>query len=186
VFSFNTTTNKVQLTVLLWFAFGATNATSNYYQFFLNDSYLLNSVLGYNKNNVTIVQSTYYGAIYINNGANPNISTSTPANSNMQQFVYTFNNPYSLFNDNYLNMSLSNLPVVTANANQKPCSFKIPMNVSSNTYFFTAENTSFIQPILLDNTNFVLDNLNVAVTDRFGNSINANGFDYSFSLEFEY
>ncbi len=59
------------------------------------------------------------------------------------------------------------------------------MNVSSNTYFFTAENTSFIQPILIDNTNFVLDNINVVVTDRFGNSINANGFDYSFSLEFE-
>ena len=178
-FSFNTTTNKVQLTVNLWFDFGATNATSNYYQFFLNDSYLLNTVLGYNKNNVTIAQSnqTY--------SANPNISTSTIGNSNMQQFIYTFNNPYSLFNDNYLNLTINNLPFLTANANQKPCSFKIPLNISTNTYFFSGENTSFIQPIVLDNPNFVLDNLNIVITDRFGNPINSNGFDYSCSLQFE-
>ena len=178
-FSFNTTTNKVQLTVNLWFDFGATNATSNYYQFFLNDSYLLNTVLGYNKNNVTISQSnqTY--------SANPNISTSTIGNSNMQQFIYTFNNPYSLFNDNYLNLTINNLPFLTANANQKPCSFKIPLNISTNTYFFSGENTSFIQPIVLDNPNFVLDNLNIVITDRFGNPINSNGFDYSCSLQFE-
>ena len=185
VFSFNTSTNKVQLTVLLWFAYGDTVAATNYYKFVLNDSYLMNSVLGYNKNNVSVAQSTYYGAISINNGANPNISSSTYANSSMQQFVYTFNNPYSLFNDNYLNMTLSNLPVVTANANQKPCSFKIAFNSTGNTYFFSAENTSFIQSILLDNTNFVLDSLNVIITDRFGNAINSNGFDYSFSLEIE-
>ena len=181
VFSFNSTTNKVQLTVLLWFAYGATNTTTNYYQFFLNDSYLLNTVLGYNKNNVTITQSTL-----MNYGPNPNISSSTYLNSNVQQFVYTFNNQYSLFNDNYLNMSINNLPIVTANANQKPCSFKIPLNVSTNTYYFSAENTSFIQPIILDNTNFVVDNLNIIMTDRYGNPINSNGFDYSFSLEFEY
>lgn len=179
-FSFNTTTNKVQFIVNLWFDFGATNATANYYQFFFNDSYLLNTVLGYNKSNVSIAQSnqTYVG--------NPNISGSTYSNSNMQQFVYTFNNPYSLFNDNYLNLTINNLPFLTANANQKPCSFKIPLNISTNTYFFSSENTSFIQPIVLDNPNFVLDNLNIVITDRFGNAINSNGFDYSISLQFEY
>ena len=104
----------------------------------------------------------------------------------MQQFVYTFNNPYSLFNDNYLNMTINNLPFLTSNAYQKPCSFKIPLNMSTNTYFFSAENTNFIQPIQLDNPNFVLDNLNIVITDRFGNGINSNGFDYSFSLQFDF
>ena len=40
-FTFDSTTNKVKLTVNLWFDYGATNATANYYQFFLNDTYLI-------------------------------------------------------------------------------------------------------------------------------------------------
>ena len=101
------------------------------------------------------------------------------------QTTYTFNNPFSLSNDTYINMTLSNLPAVTSTQNQKPCSFKIPLNTASNCYYFIGENTSFIQPITINNTSFIIDSLNVQITDRFGNNINPNGFDYSFSLKFE-
>ena len=170
-FQYNSSTNQIQL-ITFYYCASSTNIGASLYNVTLNDSYLLNTVLGYNKGNATVLQELLTGL--------PTYQTNT-----VIQTTYTFNNPFSLSNDTYINMTLSNLPAVTSTQNQKPCSFKIPLNSASNCYYFIGENTSFIQPITINNTSFIIDSLNVQITDRFGNIINPNGFDYSFSLEFE-
>ena len=94
-------------------------------------------------------------------------------------------NKYNLNVDNYVNMTIYNLPSQTQNANDLYCSFKIPLNSVNGTIYYSFCNSTYNQSIDNTDNNFILDKLLIKVTDRWGNIIN-NGSNYSFTLEIEY
>jgi hypothetical protein len=106
--------------------------------------------------------------------------------NNLTLSTTTFSNPFNINYDTYLNMTLQNIPVVTTNHNQKPCTFKIPLNSQGNIVYLNGESNSFDQVATIDNSSFVLDKLTVVFTDRRGNPIQPNYGNYSFSLGFEF
>ena len=74
------------------------------------------------------------------------------------------------------------------NANQTGSwsSFKLPLNsVIGNVYYYQDEN-SFTQSIDIRDDNLVMSQLQVIIYDRFGNNINPNGVDWSFTLKIDY
>ena len=62
---------------------------------------------------------------------------------------------------------ISNIPIVKNNNNISQATFKIPFsNVVNNTIFFN--NTTDHQVIFFNNSNFILDQLNIVLYDRTG------------------
>ena len=97
-----------------------------------------------------------------------------------------FSNVYNLNFDNYLNFTITNLPLSCTNNSLISCSFKIPLNSTQNIVYFNSENSSFTQDITFNDIHYTIDKIDVVITDRYGNSINSNGLDYSFSLGIEF
>lgn len=96
-------------------------------------------------------------------------------------------NWYNLNIDNYISLYLSNIPAAgTANNNGSYCSFKVLMSTTNGTILYNCENTTFSQYISLSENPSPIAYLDCQIYDRFGNSINNNGYDYSFSLGFEF
>jgi hypothetical protein len=106
--------------------------------------------------------------------------------TNLTLSTTTFSNPFNINYDTYINMSLQNLPIVTSNNNQLPCTYKIPLNSQGNIVYLNAESNSFEQSVVVSNSSFVLDKITVVFTDRRGNAIQPNYGNYSFSLGFEF
>ena len=90
-------------------------------------------------------------------------------------------NRYNLNIDNYLNMQILNFGN-NQNVNNINCSFKIPLNCTNGTIYYTFANTSYEQYIDNTDDNLILDKLNVRIVDRFNSNLNPNGGDFSFSL----
>jgi hypothetical protein len=90
---------------------------------------------------------------------------------------------YNIVYDTYIIMNFPKLSAKSTGASQQ-ISFKIPYNATYNQIYFDYENTSFSQFIELTDTNAVIGNLQMTINDRFGNIINNNGLDFSFSLAF--
>jgi hypothetical protein len=89
--------------------------------------------------------------------------------------------------DNYLNFTFVNIPALgNSNASNIICSFKIPLNATYTQILYLEETQLFRQHIELSNSGFILTNIKVAITDRFGNQLINNGNDYSFTLEFHF
>jgi hypothetical protein len=63
-------------------------------------------------------------------------------------------------------------------------SFKIPMNAGYQAIAFNADSQNFSQYIELSDTNFILNNLKIAVYDTQGNAI-YNQYNWGFTLGFE-
>jgi hypothetical protein len=100
--------------------------------------------------------------------------------------VITGTQNYLLNVDNYVNLNFVNLPCMSHNnANNILQSFKVPLNCPSNVVYYQAEYNNFAQYLGLSDTNYIIERLQVQITDRFGNVINANGLDWSCSLMFE-
>ena len=99
-------------------------------------------------------------------------------------YLNTFNliNVYNLCFDTYYNMVITNLDNPTNNNNNYPCHYKLIINSSNNSIYYSAESNSFIQDIQLNNK--CLTQLNIYITDRYNNLI-VNQLDFSFSLCFE-
>ena len=93
---------------------------------------------------------------------------------------------YNLNFDNYLNMTFTNLPLNTTTNSLIACSFKIPLNSTQNIVYFNSENSSFTQDINFNDINYIINKLDVVLSDRYGNNIASNGLDYSFSLGIEF
>ena len=94
---------------------------------------------------------------------------------------------YNLFIDNYIHFNINNYRT-DFNAHEKPCTFKLPLNVSTGDAFYYTS-IGFPQLINWDdyNSGVKLTYLNISLTDRFGNNIiGLLPFDFSFSLLFEY
>ena len=107
----------------------------------------------------------------------------TPIGNNI---ILTSANRFNLNIDNYLNMILVNIPSTNQNANNLICSFKIPLNSVNGTIYYYFENSGYEQYIENSDVNFVLDKFSIKILDRFGNSINSNGADYSFTLKIQH
>ena len=99
--------------------------------------------------------------------------------------ILTATSPYNLNLDNFITMYLSNVPHQSTNQNQTNSSFKVPLNAVSNTIYYFGQNGSYTPFINVTDQNFVLDKLNISIYDRFGNSLNSNGGDFSFSLRID-
>jgi Fe-S cluster assembly iron-binding protein IscA len=66
-----------------------------------------------------------------------------------------------------------------------PVTFKIPITVSNGGIEYYFEKTRFTQKIKTFDPDLRIDRLNIIVYDRFGNILNNNGLDWSFTLEME-
>jgi hypothetical protein len=85
--------------------------------------------------------------------------------------------------DTYLNVWIENLGQSSLEPSQ--ITFKIPINVSSGGIVQWTELSQFTQKVFVTDRGARLDRLNVTVLDRFGNILNNNGIDWSFTLEIE-
>ena len=64
--------------------------------------------------------------------------------------------------------------------------FKLPLNsVQNEVYYYYQENTSFKQSIDINDSNLKFNSLVVVIFDKFGNNLNPNGLDFSFTISLE-
>jgi len=85
--------------------------------------------------------------------------------------------------DSYLNIWIENLGQSSLEPGQ--ITFKIPLNVGSAGIEFWAEGSQHEQKVVVTDRGVRLDRLNIKVMDRFGNPLDNNGIDWSFTLEIE-
>ena len=95
----------------------------------------------------------------------------------------TATNPSIVNFDTYLNVWIENLGQSSLEPSQ--ITFKIPITYSANGIVQWTELNQFTQKVLVTDRGVRLDRLNVTVLDRFGNILNNNGLDWSFTLEIE-
>lgn len=88
--------------------------------------------------------------------------------------------PYTLTWDTYLNIYIENLG--TSSLELSRISFKIPLNNVINNIIYWNEESQNKQSITVTNT-YNTDRLVVTVYDRYGNLLNNNGVDWSFSFD---
>ena len=94
---------------------------------------------------------------------------------------------YNLNPDNYVLMYIPSLNGMNGSmAGPLSSTFKVPLNSISNQVYYYFENSSFPQYVDIYDQNLVVANIIVYILDRFGNSINPNGLDYSFSLSVDF
>ena len=95
---------------------------------------------------------------------------------------------YSNFNlnpDNYILMYIPSLNGMNASMSGQQSTFKIPLNSVTNQVYFYQEESSFQQFVDITDKNLMLSSLIVYITDKFGNDLQNNGLDYSFTLAIE-
>jgi len=104
--------------------------------------------------------------------------------STSSTLIYGVQN-YLLNVDNYLNISLANLPTISNNNyNGVVSSFKIPLNCTSNVVYYEQENSAFTQYLEIADPNYIVNNLNIQILDRWGTILKSQGLDYSLTLAF--
>lgn len=97
--------------------------------------------------------------------------------------IYTASSSnYNLNPDNYINMYIPTLNGFNASTTNQLSTFKIPLNSSNNQVYFYQEAQSFKQWVDITDKSLTLNYLTVIITDKYGNNINPNGLDYSFTL----
>jgi hypothetical protein len=89
---------------------------------------------------------------------------------------------YNLNFDNYIVMSIPSLNAINSSMSGQNCTFKIPLNCNTNQVYYYFECTSFQQFIEITDVNLRISDLTVILYDKFGNTINPNGLNYSFSI----
>ena len=101
--------------------------------------------------------------------------------------IYTASSSnYNLNFDNYINMYIPSLNGMNACTSGLITTFKIPLNASNNQIYYYFDNNSFNQNVRIDDAHIIFNNITVILLDRFGNNINPNGLDWSFSLLVDY
>jgi len=110
----------------------------------------------------------------------------TNANAGTYATSITSSRIFNLNYDNYLNIYFPNIPHKTNGFSNQLMSFKIPLNATNGSIYYTAENISFSQFIEITDEIFILNNLKIQVYDQFNNLLNNNGINWSFTLAFQY
>jgi hypothetical protein len=95
----------------------------------------------------------------------------------------TATNSYIINFDTYLNIWIENLGQSSLEPSQ--ITFKLPLNVNSGGILQWTELSQFTQKVIVTDRGVRLDRLNITVLDRYGNILNNNGIDWSFTLEIE-
>jgi hypothetical protein len=95
----------------------------------------------------------------------------------------TATNAYIINFDTYLNIWIENLGQSSLEPSQ--ITFKLPVNVNSGGILQWTELSQFTQKVEVTDRGVRLDRLNITVLDRYGNILNNNGLDWSFTLEIE-
>jgi hypothetical protein len=96
----------------------------------------------------------------------------------------TATSPYLLNVDNYIIMYINNIQALhTENTGNFLQSFKIPLNAVNGVVYYQAENSNFSQSVYLAPSH--IQYLDITIYDRFGQKIQCNNSDYSFSLSVE-
>jgi len=96
--------------------------------------------------------------------------------------IYSQNPAFVNF-DTYISVFIENIGSSSLEPSQ--ITYKIPTYpISSNVIYFN-EASNFIQDVKVTDRNARVDRLNITVLDRFGNILNNNGLDWSFSLQVE-
>jgi hypothetical protein len=85
--------------------------------------------------------------------------------------------------DTYLNIWIENLGQSSLEPAQ--ITYKVPLSVGSGGVQQYAEAATHVQKIEVSDRGVRLDRLNIEIQDRFGNILNNNGIDWSFTLEIE-
>ena len=93
----------------------------------------------------------------------------------------TATNCFSMLFDMYIRVHIENLNI--ASTDTALCTFKIPVNVIQGGMIFWNENAHNTQEATVASTTGNVDRLNIRVIDRFGNMIDNNGEDWTFTIE---
>ena len=95
----------------------------------------------------------------------------------------TATSSYIINFDTYISVWIENLGQSSLEPSQ--ITFKLPLNVNSGGILQWTELSQFTQKVIVTDRGVRLDRLNITVLDRYGNIINNNGIDWSFTLEIE-
>lgn len=85
--------------------------------------------------------------------------------------------------DTYLNIWIENLG--TSSLEPRQITFKVPVGAAYGDTIQWVENAQNEQCVVVSDRGVRLDRLNIQVLDRFGNLLNNNGLDWSFTIEIE-
>lgn len=90
-------------------------------------------------------------------------------------------NAYNINFDTYVYIYFVNLSTINSEAQR--VAFKIPLNVGSGQIMNWVENSQDYQVLKLQSITEIFDRFIIQVYDRYGNVIDNNGIDWSFSVE---
>lgn len=93
-------------------------------------------------------------------------------------------NAYNISLDNYIVLYIENLRPSSLEPNV-PITFKIPVTATPGTIMYYAEGSEWKQEIEIFDPNVRIDRLNITVLDRYGQQLDNNGVDWTFTLEIE-
>lgn len=93
-------------------------------------------------------------------------------------------NGYLTSIDNYVAVYIENLRASSLEPNV-PITFKIPIIATSGSINFYSEGGQWKQMIEIYDPNVRIDRLNITVLDRYGQQLDNNGNDWTFTLEVE-
>ena len=82
--------------------------------------------------------------------------------------------------DRYVSIWIENIG--PSSEEPQKITYKVPVNGAVGNVIYWDENSQFYQNIKVTDRNARVDRLNITVYDRFGNPMNNNGLDWSFSL----
>lgn len=97
--------------------------------------------------------------------------------------VITGTNSYMVNFDTYISIYIPNL----RNSSLEPSfiTYKIPITVASGGVQYYSERSQFSQELYIFDRMIMFDRLDIQVRDRFGQQLNNNGIDWSFTIEIE-
>lgn len=107
--------------------------------------------------------------------------------TNVTGFAQTYmatNSNWNLNFDNYISLYIPLFGSCSSMSNQLQ-TFKIPLNTITNQVYFYQEGSSFRQWVDISDKNFTMNSFTLIVLDKFGNNLNPNGLDFSFTLSLE-
>jgi hypothetical protein len=111
----------------------------------------------------------------------PSLTTLLGFTNNQSGTSITATNSYILNFDTYVNLYIRNLSV--SSTESQLVTFKIPITVGSGQIMQWAENAQDYQTIPVRYTVETVDRFIIQVYDRFGNLMDNNGIDWSFSIQ---
>jgi len=95
----------------------------------------------------------------------------------------TATNSYIINFDTYISIWIQNIG--TSSLDGQQITYKVPVTGGSGSIIQYTESSNWVQKVLVTDRSNRLDRLIITVVDRFGNVINNNGLDWSFTLEIE-